>query len=94
MDIRIGAPSRVGPPGDRSAAPQGSVEARILAIRKPRRRRGSGGGQPEGVERRAGQQRNDPPGGRVLILMIPDAGKLPPALESGAYRVFLRFVRR
>ena len=95
MDIRIGAPARVGPPGDKTSTPKGTVEARILAIRQPRRRRGPGGGQPERVERRsAPPQRNDPPSGRVLILMIPDAGTLPPNLEGGAYRVFLRFVRR
>jgi hypothetical protein len=30
----------------------------------------------------------------VLVLMIPDRSRLPEGLESGQYRVFLRFARR
>ena len=36
----------------------------------------------------------DPVNARVLILMVPDGTRLPEGLDSGQWRVFLRFARR
>jgi hypothetical protein len=92
MDIRVGIASPVGSPADKAAKGQDTLEARILAVREPRRR---GGHAPAaGEERREGSADRDPLNGRVLVLLIPDGGRLPAGLESGAYRVFLRFARR
>ncbi len=95
MDIRIGtaAPTVATGQADKQISRTGSgVEARLLAIRMPRRKPG---GPPAKVDERRGAKRApDPPSGRVLVLMVPDAGTLPRNIESGEYRVFLRFVRR
>jgi hypothetical protein len=91
VDIRVGRTQKVGAPASREASSGGAVEARILAVRAPRRR---SVGPPQRVDRRSGSQARDPVNGRVLVLMIPDKAKLPKDLESGGYRVFLRFARR
>lgn len=90
MDIRIGSLPPVGSRDDGRQPGPGAVEARVLAVRRPRRR----GDSVPPVERRAGDQQPDPPGGRVLVLMIPDGSALPEGIESGRIRVFLRFARR
>jgi hypothetical protein len=93
MDIRIGRTPPAGGPAGRPAAPEGAVEARLLAVRPPRRRCVQPPpGAPE--RREAGGDERDPFNGRVLVLMIPDGSRLPPGLASGEYRVFLRFARR
>ena len=92
MDIRVGGAPPVGTPAAKVAVPAGAVEGRVLGVRAPRRR---GGDRPaEQPERRHGESSIDPAGGRVLILLIPDGQQLPADLESGAWRVFLRFARR
>ena len=92
MDFRVGKPDWVGRPGDSSGRAKGQIEARILAVRPPRRQQASG--RKIGRERRANPEERDPRGGRVLVLMIPDGQQLPAGVEKGNFRVFLRFVRR
>lgn len=93
MDIRVGAPPPVGPPGDKASLPSGVVEAKVLAIRAPRSK--SDGVPPNGDERR---ERGGSPvqtrGGHVLVLHIPEGQPLPEGLDTGAYRVFLRFAKK
>ncbi|MEN6485991.1 MAG: hypothetical protein ABFD98_14030 [Syntrophobacteraceae bacterium] len=93
MHIIIGSTGSVDAAGKRTEGPAGTtVEARILQSRPSRRRRGQ---PPEGQnERRSGGSGQDPEGGMVLLLMIPEGHKLPKDLSSGSYRVFLRFTRR
>jgi hypothetical protein len=88
----IGAPAPVGGAAPASRDPRQQVEGRVLAIREPRKRPGAPPGQVR--ERRQEPERLDPRGGRVLVLMIPDGSRLPPDLQDGGYRVFLRFARR
>ena len=92
MDIRVGGIPPVGPPAGKVATATGALEARVLGVRAARRR----GGNPRepGAERRHGERPADPPGGRVLILLIPDGEQLPEGIEAGAWRVFLRFAHR
>lgn len=89
MDVVVGKISPVGATGDRSAEPPTGVEARVLHVRPGRRRK-----DPEKRGRKQTEQPPDPPGARVLVLMVPDAHRLPEDLASGRYRVFLRFVRK
>ena len=92
MRIVIGETPRVGPAGQgRPDTDSTTVEARLLDIRSPRKRRGS---PPEGAERREHSDPGDPATGRVMILLIPDGLKVPRGVESGNYRIFLRFVSR
>ncbi|RMF75428.1 MAG: hypothetical protein D6738_03845 [Acidobacteria bacterium] len=91
MDLVVGRipPTRNGPDGPREGRKQ--LEARVLHVREPRRRR---------VESRSGEERRDrpaeqdPPGARVLVLLVPDAHRLPPDLGDGNWRVFLTFSRK
>jgi len=92
MDIRVGGVPPVGPPGDATSTPGGAIEARVLGAREPRRR--SSERPPRGIERREDPRTPDPAGGRVLILLIPEGHRLPEDIESGTWRVFLRFARR
>jgi len=91
MDFRVGAPPEIGRPADGTAAPQGQIEARVLAVRPVRARREKA---PERDRRRDKQRPADPRGGRVLVLMIPEGHRIPPGIETGGFRVFLRFLRR
>jgi hypothetical protein len=92
VNIRVGATPPVGSPGDNVATPAGQIEARVLGVRDPRRRQGER--PPKGTERRNESRAPDPAGGRVLILLIPEGHRVPEGLDSGAYRVFLRFAKR
>ena len=56
-----------------------SVEARLLEIRD-RRKENSGSGNAVS--------------GRVITLLVPEGQKIPRGVESGEYRIFLRFVNR
>jgi hypothetical protein len=95
MEIVIGgtAPSRSV--GRKDKAPPGGsqvVEGKLLHLRQPRRR---GGGPPgDSGERRRKKNSMDPPGARVMTIMVPDGEKLPKDLNSGKYRIFLRFAKR
>ena len=93
MRIVIGDAPRVGPAGQyRSDLESAILEARLLDIRKPRKSRGDPSvGQ---TERRDGGDPSDPPTGQVITLFIPEGHRIPRGLESGNYRIFLRFVQR
>ena len=89
MEIVIGAAPRVGPPPKRTpTAGGGFVEAKILNVRQPRRRRENRSGQGDRRQRDA----QDPVGGRVMVLLIPEGYNIPTDITSGDYRIFLRFV--
>lgn len=92
VDIRIGAPPPAGKPPDKTAVGGGTVEAKLLTVRPGRHAQRDTARPP--VERRAARAALDPLGGRVLVLLVPDASQLPPDLEAGSWRVFLRFARR
>lgn len=93
MQIVIGAPVSVGPPPQKGpGSGPGIVEAKILSVRPPRRRPGKPpGGQKD---RRGGQMNLDPVGGRVLVLLVPEGHNLPKDIDSGDYRIFVRFAPR
>lgn len=89
MEIVIGAAPRVGPPPKRNPAGGGGfVEARVLNVRQPRRRRERPPGESD---RRQFNAQDDPAGGRVMVLMVPEGYNIPPDITSGNYRIFLRF---
>ncbi len=92
MEIVIGAAPRVGPPPKRgpSGGP-GYVEARVLNVRQPRRRRERPPGEGD---RRHANANQDPVGGRVIVLLVPEGYNLPSDIDSGNYRIFLRFAPR
>jgi hypothetical protein len=46
------------------------------------------------VERRNGQPAYDPASGRVMVLLVPEGYHIPSDIDSGNYRVFLRFAPR
>jgi hypothetical protein len=93
MEIVIGAPVAVGPPPRKGpGSGPGMVEARILNVRPPRRRPGK---PPDGQkDRRGGQMNQDPAGGRVMVLLIPEGYNLPRDIDGGDYRIFVRFAPR
>ncbi len=88
MEIVIGAAPRVGQPDKKETSRNAYVEAKVLNIRAPRRRRESRTGQPDRRYRGGG---HDPAAGRVVVLMVPDGYNIPKDIGSGNYRVFLRF---
>ena len=87
MEIVIGATQRVDLKANRPDAKENVIEARVLNVRPPRRR--PSGNRP--VERRHGQPAYDPAAGRVLVLLVPEGYAIPKDIDSGNYRVFLRF---
>ena len=90
MEIVIGATQRVEFKGKKPDTRENLIEARVLNVRPPRRRP-SGARQ---VERRHGQPSYDPAAGRVLVLLVPEGYHIPSDLDSGNYRVFLRFSQK
>ena len=92
MEIVIGAASRVGAPLRQTRKASGSyVEAKVLNVRPPRRRQERAPGQGD---RRTNKNAVDPAGGRVMTLMIPEGYNIPGDIQSGSYRIFLRFVHQ
>lgn len=65
------------------------VKAELLHVRRPRR----GIAGPSGMERRASSKR-DPRNGRVLTIMVPDAGTLPTDIDTSDYQVMIRFTKK
>ena len=90
MEIIIGSihplPTQSPKPPEKS---QAAIEAQLLHVRPPRK----GIAGPSGMERR-GKKATDPLRGRVLTLMVADADLLPADIDSGRYKVALRFIRR
>jgi hypothetical protein len=79
MKIVIGETVKIGP--SVQYRPEGeplSVEARLLEIRDRRETADSGGASC----------------GRVITLLVPEGQKIPRGVESGDYRIYLRFVHR
>ena len=91
MEIIIGAPPSIGVPFPEKtkANNSGLIEATLLNVRQPRR----GIAGPSGMERR-GKKSQDPVKGRVLTIMVPDGASLPKDIDTGNYRVMLRFSKR
>ena len=79
MNIVIGETVRIGPAAQ--YRPEGeslSVEARLLEIR----------------DRKASSDSGSAVSGRVITLLVPEGQKIPRGVESGDYRIYLRFVHR
>ena len=90
MEIIIGSIPPLAPQSNRPLEKGNvTIEAQLLHVRPPRK----GIAGPSGMERR-GKKATDPLRGRVLTLMVPDADLLPPDLDSGKYKVSLRFIRK
>jgi hypothetical protein len=94
MDIRVGAIAPVGSPSKTILIPAGFIEVKVLAVRPARRSGKSAGSDAHAERRRSGTTAPDPPGARVLVVMVLDGALVPADLESGRYRTFIRFARR
>lgn len=95
MHIIIGDTQFIGRPPKRGGGSKKvtNTEAKVLAVRAPRRRRRPVG-LSEGNDRRRRQSPDcDPVNGKVLVLLAP-GDYLPADLESGNYRVFVKIVPR
>ncbi|MFH2066443.1 MAG: hypothetical protein ABIK15_14680 [Pseudomonadota bacterium] len=91
MEIVIGAVEGVGPPQKKQRLPKEAiVEAKFLTMRQSRR--------PYGMPKEGEQNRRfringlDPAGSRILTLLIPDGINLPQDIESGEYKILMRFI--
>lgn len=91
MEIIIGSTPQISQklPTKQPPATSGMVEATLLHVRKPRK----GIAGPSGMERRQ-KHVQDPIKGRVLTVLVLDAAQLPGDIESGDYRVLLRFSKK
>ena len=79
MRIVIGETVRIGPSApNRPEGESLSVEARLLEIRDRRETADSRGAS----------------NGRIITLLVPEGQKIPRGVESGDYRIYLRFVHR
>ncbi len=79
MRIVIGETVKMGAAAQyRTEAEPQSVEARLLEIRDKRETTDSGGASS----------------GRIITLLVPEGQKIPRGVESGDYRIYLRFVHR
>lgn len=88
VDIIVGPVPPAGPPMNKPGSSK-IIEAEILNIRTPRKRIT----RREGEERRR-QFRQDPAGGRVLTIMIPNSSSIPHDINPGKYKVRLSFVKK
>jgi hypothetical protein len=92
MHFVIGAPQRIGPPAQKLETKHGQLEARVLNIRSPRKRPRRKSARPQ--DRRYRTPEQDIASGRVMVLLVPDGYQIPRDINSGDYRVFVRFARR
>jgi hypothetical protein len=94
MDVVIGRIPQIVSTGDQRPDLAVPIEAKVLHVRQPRRSAdpNRASGNPRRMVKRNAQV--DPPGARVLLLLVPDAHRLPEDLTEGPYRIFLRIVRK
>ncbi len=92
MDFVVGRSAPVTQTSNSSSEKGNFIEAKVLHVREPRRRKPNPDSRHQ--ESRQGTASSDPAGARVLVMLVPDAFRLPDGLDSGDYRVFLRFVRK
>ena len=94
MDFVIGKLPEIQQMRGETSGDNKFLEAQVLHVRPPRGRRRDGSDKRGDKERRQSAARtSDPPGSRVLVLLVSDAHRLPQDLAGGKYRVFLRFAR-
>lgn len=92
MKIVVGPTPSIGAQGPKFTKTNGFVEARILNVRPLRRRQGS---PPSGQsERRTIKRQADPHSSRVMTILVPDGYNIPKDIDSGNYRIAVRFIRR
>ncbi len=93
MDISIGPTEGVNPLQPRKPAEgEGPLTARILRVRPARYgRRSPQGERREG--RRRGEPKFDPPGAKVLTLLIGDGARVPEDVGSGKWELVVSFRR-
>ena len=92
MEIVIGAtPAR--PVGKNGPSEHGGViEAKVLSLRNSRSRMAY---PPMGrKEKRKWKEAQDPGNSCVMTLLVPHKYKLPKDLDSGNYKIFLRFLKQ
>ncbi|KJR98426.1 MAG: hypothetical protein VR65_20595 [Desulfobulbaceae bacterium BRH_c16a] len=90
MEIIVGSIPPLQPQSQKISPKAGNfIEAQLLHVRPPRK----GIAGPSGRERRT-KQANDPRKGRVLTIMVADAGLLPADIDTAKYDVTLRLIRR
>lgn len=92
MHFVIGAPHPVVSPGKKLNIKKGHLEARVLNVRSPRKHSRRQANRPG--ERRQNTPHHDVSSGRVMVLLVPDGYQIPRDINSGDYRVFLRFARQ
>lgn len=91
VDIIIGSVPPTDPPVNKpTASSNRAVEAEILNIRTPRQRIT----RREEREERRRHFRQDPAGGRILTILIPNPSLLPHDINPGKYKVRLSFVKK
>jgi hypothetical protein len=91
MHIIIGDMPPLGQPTRKEIGPNGrTVEAKVLDVRPPRRQQHG----KAGSDRRRQNGNPDPVNGKVLMLLAPEGHNIPADLDSGKYRVFLKFIPR
>ena len=79
MNIVIGQTNEISSAGQyRLDNEPVSVEARLLEIR----------------DRKESKDSGPAVSGRVITLLVPEGQKIPRGVESGEYRIYLRFVHR
>lgn len=88
VDIIIGSVPAAGPHVSKPGSSR-TIEAEILNIRTPRQRVT----RREGKERRR-QFRQDPAGGKILTILIPNSKPLPHDITPGKYKIKLSFVKK
>jgi hypothetical protein len=86
----IDAIARVDAVAATHEGPTLNFEARVLAARPSRAGRAP---RPSSDRRRAAGGAVDPPGSRVLVLIIPNGAQLPADVQKPGHRVFLRFAK-
>lgn len=92
MHIIIGDTPVLGQAARKEIGREGrTVEARVLNIRPPRRQRSE---KTEGNDRRRRNGIPDPASGKVLVLLAAEGYNIPEDVESGRYRVFVKFLPR